>query len=104
MLLILSGRSFIKTQYSSFPLFPVAYPFRIATYYNITSSGRNCKVNDIIFPSARARDYKAWVHAQLSLCLNFKVWLVLERVWKIKYKTVIRYAETIRISKDQKLL
>ena len=31
MLLTLSGRSFIKIQYCSFPLFPVAYPFRIAT-------------------------------------------------------------------------
>ena len=30
MLLTLSGRSFIKIQYSSFPLFPVAYPFCIA--------------------------------------------------------------------------
>ena len=48
MLLTPSGRSFIKIQYSSFPLFPVAYPFRIATqlqYYV------NIKVNDVIFPS-----------------------------------------------------
>ena len=43
MLLSLSGRSFIKIQYSSFPLFPVAYPFRIATHYNITSSARNVR-------------------------------------------------------------
>ena len=50
MLLTLFGRSFIKIQYSSFPLFPVAYAFRIAMYYNITSSVRN-KVNDVIFPS-----------------------------------------------------
>ena len=49
MLLTLSGRSFIKIQYSSFPLFPVPYPFRIATYYNITPSELN--VNDVIFPS-----------------------------------------------------
>ena len=35
------GRNFIKIKYSSFPLFPMAYPFRIATYYNITSSPRN---------------------------------------------------------------
>ena len=47
MLLTLSGRSFIKIQYSSFPLFLVAYPFRIATLYNITSNARN----DVIFPS-----------------------------------------------------
>ena len=43
MLLTLSGRSFIKTQYSSFPLFPVTYPFRIATHYYITSSARNVR-------------------------------------------------------------
>ena len=35
MLLTLSGRSFIKIQYSSFPLFSVAYAFRRATHYNI---------------------------------------------------------------------
>ena len=39
MFLTLSGRN-IKIQYSSFPLFPVEYPFHIATYYNITSSAR----------------------------------------------------------------
>ena len=50
MLLTLSGRSFIKIQHSSFPLFPVAYPFRIATLY-ITSSARNARKNDVIFPS-----------------------------------------------------
>ena len=43
MLLTLSGRSFIKIQYSSFPLFPVTYPFRIATYYNIMSSAWNVR-------------------------------------------------------------
>ena len=37
MFLTLSGRSFIKIQYNSFPLFPVACPFRIATHYNITT-------------------------------------------------------------------
>ena len=51
MLLTHSGRSFIKIQYSSFPLLPVAYPFRIATHYNITSSAKKCKVNNVIFPS-----------------------------------------------------
>ena len=50
MLLTLSWRSFIKIQYSSFPLFPVTYPC-IATYHNITSSARNLKENDVIFPS-----------------------------------------------------
>ena len=43
MLSTLSGRSFIKIQYSSFPLFPLAYPFRIATHYIITSSVRNVR-------------------------------------------------------------
>ena len=51
MLLTLSGRSFIKIQSSYFQLFPVAYPSHIATHYNITSSARNVKVNDVIFPS-----------------------------------------------------
>ena len=50
MLLTLYGRSFIKIQYSSIQLFPLAYPSRIATHYNITSSEK-CKVNDVIFPS-----------------------------------------------------
>ena len=49
MLLTLFERSFFKIQCSSFPLFPVAYPFRIAMHHNITLSARN--VNDIIFPS-----------------------------------------------------
>ena len=48
MLLTLSGRTFIKIQYSSFPLFPVAYLFRIATHY---IKREKCKVNDVIFPS-----------------------------------------------------
>ena len=30
-----------KIQYISFWLFPVAYPFRIVTHFNITSSARN---------------------------------------------------------------
>ena len=52
MLLTLSGRSFIKIQCSSFPLFPMAYPFHIATYCNITYvKPEKCKVNDVIFPS-----------------------------------------------------
>ena len=52
MLLTLCGRSFIKIQYNSFPLFPVAYPFRIHSnvlqYY---VKREKCKVNDVIFPS-----------------------------------------------------
>ena len=50
MLLTLSGRSFIKIQYSSFPLFPMAYPFRIATQLHYVKREK-CKVNDIIIPS-----------------------------------------------------
>ena len=51
MLLTLSGRSFIKIQLSSFPLFPVAYPFRIATQLQYYVKRKKCKVNDVIFPS-----------------------------------------------------
>ena len=51
MLLSLSGRSFIKIQYSSFPLFPVAYPFRISTQLQHYVNREKCKVNDVIFPS-----------------------------------------------------
>ena len=51
MLLTLSGRSFIKIQYSSFPLFPVAYPFSIATQLQYYVKREKCKVNDVIFLS-----------------------------------------------------
>ena len=51
MLLTLSGRSFIKIQYTSFPLFPVAYPFRIATQLQYYVKREKCKVNDVIFSS-----------------------------------------------------
>ena len=51
MLLTLSGRSFIKIQYTSFPLFPVAYPFRIAKQLQYYVKREKCKVNDVIFPS-----------------------------------------------------
>ena len=51
MLLTLSGRSFIKIKYSSFPLFPVAYPFHIATQLQYYVKREKCKVNDVIFPS-----------------------------------------------------
>ena len=47
MRLTISRRSLIKIEYSSFPLFPFAYPFRIATHHSITSSARN----DVIFLS-----------------------------------------------------
>ena len=51
ILLTLSGRSFIKIQYSSFPLFPVAYPFRIATQLQYYVKHKKFKVNFVIFPS-----------------------------------------------------
>ena len=51
MILTLSGRGFIKIQYSSFPLFPVAHPFRIATQLQYYVKREKCKVNDVIFPS-----------------------------------------------------
>ena len=51
MRLTLSRRSFIKIQYSSFPLFPVAYLFRIATHLQYHVKREKCKVNDVIFPS-----------------------------------------------------
>ena len=49
MLLTLSGRSSIKIKYSSFPLFPVAYPFRNALQYYVKRE--KFKVIDVIFPS-----------------------------------------------------
>ena len=55
MLLTLSGRSLIKIQYSSFPLFPVAFPFRIATQLQYYVKREKCKVNDVIFPGCEAR-------------------------------------------------
>ena len=51
MLLTLSERSFIKIQYSSFPLFPVAYPFRIATQLQYYVKREKREVNDVIVPS-----------------------------------------------------
>ena len=51
MLLTLSGRSFIKIQYSSSPLFPVGYPFRIVTQLQYYIKRQKCKVNNVIFPS-----------------------------------------------------
>ena len=51
MLLTLSGKSFIKIQYTPFPLFPVAYPFRIARQLQYYVKRKKCKVNDVIFPS-----------------------------------------------------
>ena len=50
MLLTFSGRSLIQIQYSSFLLFPVVYPFRIATQLQYYVKREKCKVNDVIFP------------------------------------------------------
>ena len=51
MLLTLSLRILIKVKYSSFPLFPVAYPFRIATQLQYYVKREQCKANDVIFPT-----------------------------------------------------
>ena len=51
MHLTLSGRSLIKIQYSSFPLFPVANPFRTAMQLQYYVNCEKYKVNDVIFPS-----------------------------------------------------
>ena len=51
MLITLSERNFIKIQYGSYPLFPVAYPFRIATQLRYYVKREKCKVNDVILPS-----------------------------------------------------
>ena len=51
MLFTLCGTYFIKIQYSSSPLFPVAYPFRIAKQLQYYVKQEKCKVNDVIFPS-----------------------------------------------------
>ena len=52
MLLTLSGRSFIKIQFISFPKFPMAYPFRTATQLQYYVKREKCQVNDVIFPSS----------------------------------------------------
>ena len=50
-MLLTFGRSFIKIQYSSFLLFSMAYPFRIATQLQYYVKHEKCKLNDVIFPS-----------------------------------------------------
>ena len=49
MLLTLCGRSFIKIQYRTFPLFPVSLPHSNKLQYYVKRE--KCKVNDVIFPS-----------------------------------------------------
>ena len=51
MILTLSGRSFIKIPYSSFPFFPVAYPFLHSNVLQYYVKREKFKVNDVIFPS-----------------------------------------------------
>ena len=51
MLLTLSGRSFIKTQYSSFPLLPRSIPLSHSNALQCYVKRMKCKVNDIILPS-----------------------------------------------------
>ena len=51
MLLTLSGRNFIKIQYSSFPLFPMVYPLSHSNALQYYVRREKCKVNDVIFPS-----------------------------------------------------
>ena len=51
MLLTLSGRSFIKTQYSSFPLFSPGVPLPHSNELQYYVKREKCKVNDVIFQS-----------------------------------------------------
>ena len=51
MLLALSGRNFIKIQYSSFPLFPVVYPIPHSNALQYYVKREKFKVFDAIFPS-----------------------------------------------------
>ena len=51
MLLTLTGTNFIKTQYSSFSLFPVENPVHIAMQLQYYFKCEKCKLNDVIFPS-----------------------------------------------------
>ena len=69
MLLTLSGRSFIKIQFSSFSLFPVAYPFRIATQLQYYVKREKCKVNDVIFPSGCQARASNLGNKNLKICI-----------------------------------
>ena len=97
MLLTLSGRRFIKIQYSSFPIFPVAHPFRIAMQLQCYVKREKCKVNDVIFPSGceacainlkRTRTWKSVFSPQgLETYFNMH-----------KYTELLTYLTKIRIS------
>ena len=88
MLLTLSGESVIKIQYSSFPLFPVAYPFRIATYYiQYYVKGKKFKVNEVIFPSdceARAINLEH-KNRYFNRCYQCKIEKYFHRYFSISY-------------------
>ena len=51
MFLTLSGEKLYQNPVQFFPLFPVAYPFRIATQLQCYVKRVKCKLNDVIFPS-----------------------------------------------------
>ena len=51
MLLTLSGRSYIKIQYSSFPFFPRGVPLPHSNALQHYIKREKCKINDVIFPS-----------------------------------------------------
>ena len=51
MLLTLSGRSFIKIQYSSFPLFRSGIPLLHSNVLQYYTKREKFKVNNVIFPS-----------------------------------------------------
>ena len=51
MFLTLSGRSFIKIQYSFFPVIPRGVPFPHCNALQYYDKRKKYKVNDVIFPS-----------------------------------------------------
>ena len=51
MLLTLSGRSFIKIQYSFFSVIPCGIPLPHSNALQYYVKREKCKINDVIFPS-----------------------------------------------------
>ena len=51
MLLTLSGRSFIKVQYTSFSVIPLGVPLPHSNAFQYYVKREKCTVNDVIFPS-----------------------------------------------------
>ena len=66
--------------------------------------GKSRKQDLRTFVESLVNAYKAWVRAQLSLCSNFKVFLRLDSVWKIKSGTLAWQVETMKISEFPNLL